>query len=99
MADVIRLRDRERPDISEVSVDQTGSEGLQSLFESCCSIIMSLEHLQAHLDYLKPVLNAQPDSIEKSHANLAMRDAETQVRECLMRFIGTSAAVARIQRP
>jgi hypothetical protein len=95
MSNVIRLCDRARQVSSVTPPVENGIDGLQSLFESWSSITLSLENLQDYLDQLRPALDALPDSPEKSHANLLMKEADTQIRDCHIRSIGANATVVR----
>jgi hypothetical protein len=94
MSNVIRLCDRERRDCVTPPM-KIGRGGLQSLFESWCSITLNFEKLQDYLDQLRPALEAIPEGPEKSRAILLMKVAEVQIRDCHMQSIGTSAALAR----
>jgi hypothetical protein len=95
MSNIIRLRDRARRVSSITPPLDNGIDGLQSSFESWSSITLSLENLQDYLDQLRPALVALPDSPEKSHANVLMKEADTQIRDCHIRSIGANATVVR----
>jgi len=93
MSNVIRLCDRKRQ-VCTVA-PEFGIDGFQSLFESWRSITLNFETLQDYLDQLRPVLDALPESPEKSHANLLLKEVEVQIRDCHIRSIGANANVAR----
>jgi len=95
MSNVIRLCDRARRGHTIASPTQFGINEFESLFNSWCSINLSFEKLQDYLDQLRPAVDAIPDGPEKSHADLLMKVADVQVRECHILSIGAGAAVAR----
>jgi hypothetical protein len=98
MSNVITLFDCDRKDCAVTPPVEIGIHGLQSLLESWSSINSSIEQLQHYLDHLRPVLDALPDSPEKSNVSLSMMGAETQIRDSLSRSISAGAAIARVLR-
>jgi hypothetical protein len=95
MSNVIRLCDRERRVRTVTPPTQFGVDEFESLFNSWCSINLSFEKLQDYLDQLRPAVDAIPDGPEKSHADLLMKVADVQMRECHILSIGVGATVAR----
>jgi hypothetical protein len=95
MSNIIRLCDR-APRVSDVPPPvESDVEGFRSLFDSWLSITSSLEKLQDYVDQLKAALQAIPDGPEKDQASLLATVTAVQMRDCHVKSIGASAAVAR----